>query len=236
MKARLLALVLLAAAPRACVVYEYEHEFWLRVDGSGSVNVSGRPALWRAFKGLPVAADADPEALRRAARSLFDGAGLRVNRVTVTRRDGRPILFVAADFTELNRLAGSAAFPDLTLDLRRAAGRLELEGVWQRPEGLPDPGAEARAGLMAVRFHLPSKVYSHRDAVEGVQRGNIVAWRQEVARATSGGRLELGASLDDRSILGSTVTLFAAVIVLALCLLGLALWLTARRGRRQAAG
>jgi hypothetical protein len=231
----LLALLLLAAAPKACVVYEYEHEFWLRVDGSGSVNVSGRPELWRAFKGLPVSADADAESLRGAARQLFEGAGLRVRRVTVTRRAGRPQLFVAADFADLNRLGGSAAFRDLVLSLRRAEGRLELEGAWQRPEGFPDPDADSLAGLMAVRFHLPSKVYAHKNAFEGVERGNIVSWRQGLELAVRGERLELGATLDARSILGSTLTLFAAAIVVALALLGLALWLTARRGRRARA-
>jgi hypothetical protein len=231
----LLALLLLAAGAKACVAYEYEHEFWLRVDGSGSVNVSGRPTLWRAFKGLPVTADADTETLRSAARGLFERAGLRVRRVSVTRRAGRPNLFVAADFADLNRLNGSAAFRDLVIGLRRAHGRLELEGAWQRPEGLPQPDAGSVAGLMAVRFHLPSKVYAHKNAFDGVERGNIVSWRQELARAVRGGGLELGATLDERSILGSTVTLFAAAIVLAVALLGLALWLTARRGRRATA-
>ena len=45
-----LALTLVAAAMlRGCVAYEYEHEFWIRVDGSGTVNVTGRPELWTAF-------------------------------------------------------------------------------------------------------------------------------------------------------------------------------------------
>lgn len=231
----LLALLLLAAAPKACVVYEYEHEFWLRVDGSGSVNVSGRPALWRAFKGLTVRSDADAATLRSAARGLFERAGLRVRRVSVTRRAGRPNLFVAADFADLNRLNGSVAFRDLVIGLRRLDGRLELEGAWQRPEGLPEPDSGSVAGLMAVRFHLPSKVYAHKNAFDGVERGNIVSWRQELARAVQGGRLELGATLDERSILGATVSLFAAAIVLAVALLGLALWLTARGGRRTSA-
>ena len=32
---RLAAVLLLAAGLRGCLTYEYEHEFWLRVDGSG---------------------------------------------------------------------------------------------------------------------------------------------------------------------------------------------------------
>ena len=54
---------------------------------------------------------------------------------------------------------------------------------------------------MAVRFHLPSKVYEHKNAVEGVERGNIVGWRQDVAQGLAGRPLELGAVIGPRSIL-----------------------------------
>ena len=39
---------LLLLTLRGCVAYEYEHEFWLDVDGSGTVYVTGRPSLWTA--------------------------------------------------------------------------------------------------------------------------------------------------------------------------------------------
>ena len=86
---------------------------------------------------------------------------------------------------------------------------------------------------MAVRFHLPSKVYSHRNAAEGVERGNILAWRQDTAAALDGGRLDLGAEMDERSILLSTVLLFAGAVMLAVLLLTFALWAVVRRGRRD---
>ncbi len=112
-------------------------------------------------------------------------------------------------------------------------GRLHLEGSWQRPLDAPDIGDRDRDGLMAVRFHLPSKVYSHRNAAEGVERGNILAWRQEVSAALAGGRLEFGALMDERSILFSTVRLFAGAVLLAAVLLAVALWAAIRRGRRD---
>ncbi len=230
MLARSALFVLLAIGLRGCVAYEYEHEFWLRVDGSGSVYVSGRPSLWGAFKGLPV--DQDEGRLKEAARALFEKSGLRVRRVTVTRRRGQPNLFLAADFEDVNRLAGTAAFPDLRISLVRQAERLRLSGSWQRPaETLTPPGAPV-AGLTAVRFHLPSKVYAHDNAFDGVERGNIVAWRQEVAPALQGQRLAFGALMDPRSILLSTVSVFAAAILAGLGLIGLALYLTLRKGRR----
>ena len=232
MAARLLLVLLLATAARGCLVYEYEHEFWLRVDGSGTVNVTGRPELWAAFKGAPTASPADEPALRQAARELFLKSGLRVRRVTVTRRGGRPYLFVSADFVDLNALGGTPAFPDLRLTLEREGENLRLLGTWSRPPGLSST-PERSDGLMAVRFHLPSKVYDHRNAVDGVERGNIVGWRQEVSQALARGNLEVGALIDSRSILRSTVTLFALAIAVALAALAAILFWVVRKGRRR---
>lgn len=233
MIARVALGLLLAAALRGCIDYEYDHEFWLRVDGSGSVRVTGRPGLWTAFKGLSLD-EGDPEAMKAAARALFERSGLEVRRVSVVRRRGRRYLYLAADFADVNRISYTPAFPDLRLGLRHQAGRLQLDGSWQRP--LDPVAAEVEPeGLVAVRFHLPSKVYAHRNAAAGLERGNILAWRQPAAAALDGGRLEFGADMDERSILFSTVMLFAAAVVLAVLLLAAGLWAVARRGRRDLA-
>jgi hypothetical protein len=232
---RLAAVLVLAASLGGCLTYEYEHEFWLRVDGSGAVNVTGRPALWTAFKGLGQPKDPDTTATREAVRALFERSGLRVKRVTLTRRGGRPYLFISAEFDDVNKLGGTPAFPDLSLGLRRESDRLVLEGTWSRPADAPDVGGRDRDGLMAVRFHLPSKVYGHKNAAEGVERGNIVGWRQGVARALGGDRLDFGAEMDQRSILLSTVMLFGSAILLALTILALGLYALVRRGRKDLA-
>jgi len=228
---RAVVILLLATALRGCVAYEYEHELWLNVDGSGTVNVTARPELWAAMKGLTGAQAADPDQARAAVRSVFESSGLRVQRVTLTHRRGRPYIFVAASFDDVNRLAGTPAFPDLELSLRRVGEHLRLDGAWRRPPGLPDPPPAARDGLMAVRFHLPSKVYSHRNAFGGVERGNIVGWRETVTEALAGRPLEIGADLDARSILLSTVGLFAAAILAAGTLVAAILFLVVRAGR-----
>jgi hypothetical protein len=226
--ARLAATLFLAAGLHGCLTYEYEHEFWLRVDGSGTVNVTGRPALFLAFKGLVT--PADEAASREAVRQLFERAGLRVRRVTLTHREGRAYLFVSADFADINKLTGSPAFPDLRIALSRAGDNLRLDGGWVRPG--PPLEVQERDGLMAVRFHLPSKIYEHKSATDGVERGNIVCWRQDVAAALRGERLEFGAVMDSRSILFSTVTLFAGAMALATLILGGGLYLVARHGRK----
>jgi len=228
MAARLALVLLLVAGLRACVRYEFEHEFWLDVDGSGRVNVTGRPDLWAAFKGL--SADASEDALEQRARETFERSGLRVRRVDVTHRRGRAYLFVAASFDDVNRLPGTPAFPDLRLVLRPDGERLRLDGVWERPLSTRAATAE-EDGLVAVRFHLPSKIYQHENAPDGVERGNIVGWRQDVAAALRGGRLAFGARLDRRSIFYSTVGLFAAAVALALALLAAIVYFVRRKGQ-----
>jgi hypothetical protein len=229
---RLAAALLLVTALRGCLTYEYEHEVWLQVDGSGVVNVTGRPALWTAFKSVPLD-EGDPEAMKKAVRTLFEESGLDVRRVTVTKRRGHRYVFVSAAFKDVNRISYTPAFPDLRVGLRREDGRLIMDGSWQRPiEALPG-GEKDGDGLMAVRFHLPSKVYSHRHAADGVERGNILGWRQDTAAALEGGRLDFGATMDERSILSSTVMLFAGAVVLAVVLLSVALWAVVRQGRKD---
>src|SRR5512143_836804 len=140
--------LLLATALRGCINYEYEHEFWLRVDGSGTVNITGRPELWTAFKGLSLDEN-DAEGMKQAVRTLFEGSGLEVRRVTVVRRRGHRYLFVSADFKDVNRISYTPAFPDLRVGLRHEAGHLQLDGSFQRP--LEAAGGEHdRDGLIAV--------------------------------------------------------------------------------------
>jgi hypothetical protein len=108
-----------------------------------------------------------------------------------------------------------------------------MDGSWQRPIEALSAGEKGGDGLMAVRFHLPSKVYSHRHAADGVERGNILGWRQDAAAALEGERLDFGATMDERSILSSTVMLFAGAVGLAAVLLAVALWAVVRQGRKD---
>jgi hypothetical protein len=231
MAARLGLALFLVAGLHSCIRYEYEHELWLDVDGSGRVNVTGRPELWAAFKGLAVGGDED--SIQQRARDLFERSGLRVRKVDVTHRGGRAYLYVAAAFDDVNKLAGTPAFPDLRIALRPDDGRLRLQGSWQRPPSPVLAGAGAHDdGLMAVRLHLPSKIYQHENAADGVERGNILVWRQDVAAALGGKELAFGAVLDRRSIFYSTVGLFAGAVALALALLGVMVYIVRKKGQR----
>jgi len=226
------AVALLALSLSGCTRYEYEHEFWLKGDGSGSLYVTGRPALWAAFKGVGRLEDPEKTISNDALKRLFERSGLRVRRVLRTRRSGRTYYFVSADFKDVNVLGGTAAFPDLTLALLPENGQLRLSGAWTRPQPSLAVADAERPGLMAVRFHLPSKVYEHKNAFAGVERGNILTWRQDVAQGLDGRALEFGARMDRRSILLTTVTLFGEAVLAAVVFVALLLYLAYRRGRR----
>jgi hypothetical protein len=232
---RLAALVVLAAGIRGCVAYEYEHEIWLNVDGSGTLRTTGRPELWTAFKGLGSRDHPGATVTRDAVRELYERSGLRVRRTTLTHRRGRAYVYVSADFEDVNALSATPAFPDLRIAMRREGERIRLEGTWIRPPGAPDVKGVEADGLMAVRFHLPSKVYDHANAADGVERGNILGWRQTVAAALGGESLRFGALMDRRSILFSTVLLFGGAILVGLGLVASGLYYFVRRGRRSLA-
>jgi hypothetical protein len=155
-----------------------------------------------------------------------------VRRVTRVTRAGRAYLFAAADFADVNALPRTAAFPDLDLRLAREGRQLRLAGEWRVPRDARAVADADRAGLMAVRFHLPAKVYEHKNAFDGVERGNIVSWRQTVAQGLGGRPLEFGARMDQRSILRATITLFLQSIAAGGVLIALLLYLVYRRGKR----
>lgn len=230
-----LAGVLLLLGLRGCAAYEFDHEFWLRVDGSGRVSVTGRPTLWATFKDMQNVERADPASLREAARLLFEASGLEVRRVTLTQRGGHAYLSVSADFRDFNKIWGTPAFPDMKASLYKEGEKLRLKGTWYRPLGSPDAGTGDREGTVAVRFHLPSKVYEHDNASLGVERGNIVSWLQETRLALARRPVEFGALMDSRSILWSTVSLFAAATVLGLAILAGLLYVVFRKGKKAAA-
>ena len=232
---RIASLLLLAGSLAGCIRYEYDHEFWLDTDGSGTVYVAGRPALWAAFKGVGTTEDPEKTISREELRRLFERSGLRVRRVLRNRRAGKTYLFVAATFKDVNALAGSPAFPDLAIHLGRDGEDLRLEGAWRRSADTREIDASERQGLMAVRFHLPSRVHEHKNAAEGVERGNILSWRQDVAQGFEGQPLVFGARMGRKSILSATVTLFLSSILAAAAFVTLLLYIAYRHGKRRLA-
>jgi len=85
---RLAVVLLLALSLRGCVAYEFEHEFWIRVDGSGTVNVTARPELWGAMKGVRVSpTDEDAAGQITFHLNRAEDAGCIVNLLSLSDED-----------------------------------------------------------------------------------------------------------------------------------------------------
>ena len=217
------------------MAYEFEHEFWLRTDGSGSFVVTAPPWVWNAVKNVGEEKNLDATVNEQSVAALFQTASISNLRVRKVTRDGRPYITAAADFADVNALAGSPAFPDLEIALRPEGEKLRLAGVWRRPATSGRAQGDD-AGLMAVRFHLPSEIFEHRNAFQGVERGNIVSWRQDLHRGLTGSPIDFGATMGSTSVLSATLGLFGLAILTGLAIMGAALYFFARRGRTAQAG
>ena len=95
---------------------------------------------------------------------------------------------------------------------------------------------------MAFRLHLPSRIRDHnaRDIEEDVpldvQRGNILSWEQYLTDRLDGRPVAIQVRMDAESILYRTLWLFGGAFAAAVLLLGTIIWLTVRKGAKQAAG
>ena len=227
---RLLSILLLAASLRGCITYEFEHEFWINTDGSGSFVVTAPPWVWNAVKNVGDAKDVDRTVTAESVGALFQSPVFQKVRSKKVTRAGRPYITVSAGFTDINALVGTRPFPDLVVALKREGERLRLYGVWRRPQAAGSAHRDD-AGLMAVRFHLPSEIYDHRNAFDGVERGNILSWRQDLKGGLAGAPIDFGASLGTRSVLRATLGLFLQAIAVGVAIIVFVLWFIARRGR-----
>jgi hypothetical protein len=84
-------------------------------------------------------------------------------------------------------------------------------------------------------MHLPSKIAYHNAGRGNPQRGNILAWEQQLTDRLQGKTLTLDARMETESILYRTLALFAATFVLVAVLFSALLWWVLRRGRKPAA-
>jgi hypothetical protein len=227
---RLFPVLLLAASLRGCVTYEFEHEFWINTDGSGSFVVTAPPWIWNTVKNVGESQNLEASVTTQSVGALFQNPSISSLRVRKVTRQGRAYITVAGNFSNLNALVGTPGFPDLVVALRRDGDRLRLFGVWRRPGRSGNAQGDDR-GLMAVRFHLPSEIFEHRNASLGVERGNILSWRQDLREGLAGAPIDFGATLGTTSVLRATLGLFALAVLAAAAIVGAVLLLFARRGK-----
>jgi hypothetical protein len=167
-----------------------------------------------------------------------------VTRVSRWRRDGRRFVQIRLDVPDIRTLNTAAPFAwshyaleegNDTRTFRQTVGPSAL-----KPGTLRDFGWKGEE-LVTFRVHMPSRIVEHNardiDSNEGsvVQRGNILAWEQLLTDRLDGRPIAIEVRMDRRSILYTTLWLFAGAFAAAVLLLCAIIWLTIRKGGREAA-
>lgn len=234
---RLLSMLLLAATLRGCVTYEFDQEFWLKTDGSGSFTVTAPLWVWNAVKNVGQATDLDATVNEETVGAVFQDAAILKPRVKKTTQNGHPYITVSGDFTNVNSLVGTRAFPDLVIALQPESDHLRLFGVWRRP-AFSGTGQGDESGLMAVRFHIPSEIQAHRNASNGIERGNILSWQQDLRGGIAGAPIDFGATIGTRRLLSATLGPLGLAVVFGVgsIAVAVALFQLGRRGPKRRRG
>jgi hypothetical protein len=237
---RFLALALLVAAlASACggggllkKEYEYEEELYLSLDGTATVNVNASVAALVALRGFDL--DPNPRARvdRAQVRTMFQGPGVQVSRVSLSRRDGRRFVHVGLDVADVRQLSRVAPFAWSRYRLDRVGDVVEYRQVVGASSGRPVGDVGWTGGeLVTFRMHVPSVIPFHNSPSREVQRGNIVEWEQTLGERLAGKEIDIEVHMEPESILYSTLILFASTVVAALLAFTLVIWWVSRRGR-----
>jgi hypothetical protein len=223
--------------------YEYEEQIYLRVDGSATVIVNASIAALVALRG----ADLDPSNAHRVDRAdvrrAFETAGCGVASVGQPwRRAGRRFVQVrlAADDVRTLSKCGILGWSTYALDPIETDQLRYVQVVG--PSAGRDPGPAKWTGkeIVAFKLHVPSRIEYHNvkrleDGTNGeIERGNILTWEQYLVDRRAGKPIEMEVRMSASSILFQTIFLFAGALVAAVLVLAGVIWLTIRRGRKQA--
>lgn len=212
--------------------YEYDEDIYLSLDGTASVYVNGSLAALAALRGFDL--DLSPNARfdRDRIAALYAGPGIRVVRVTSSRRHGRRYAHIRLEVDDVRKLGAAPAFS-------WASVRYERMGTLYRYR--EDLGASANKKVgdvgwdgseqVAFRLHLPSKIAYHNAGKDNLLRGNILLWEQPLSARLAGDPLEMEARMEPTSILYRTLWLFAGSMLAAFLVLAGIIWWVVKRGK-----
>lgn len=232
--AALLLTGLVAAGCRAGLFrqYEYDEDVYLSLDGSATIYVNGSLAALSALRGLDL--DLSPSARfdRDRIAAAYAAPGVRVVRVTSSRRSGRRFAHIRLEVADVRKLPADPAFSWATV-------RFDRMGELYRYREDLGASANRRVGdvgwngseLVAFRLHLPSKIAYHNAGKDNLLRGNILLWEQPLSARLAGDPLELEARMEPISILYRTLWLFAGSMLAAFSLLAAIVWWVMKKGR-----
>jgi hypothetical protein len=226
-------------------VYEYEEDLYLSLDGSADLIINASIPALVSLRGLDLDTNPAAQVDREKIRALYESPITDVTRVSRPwRRNGRRYVQIRLSIDTLERLADVAPFSWSTYALTREGEefvfRQTVGPSAHKPGTLKNYGWQG-SELVAFRLHLPSRIRDHnaRDIDEDVplevQRGNILSWEQYLTDRLDGRPVTMEVRMDAESILYRTLWLFAGAFAAAVLLLGTIIWLTVRKGARQAA-
>ncbi len=237
--ARLLVLVAgLAGASCSNVIarkYEYEEDVYLRLDGSATVYVNAAVPALVALRDAPLPLDPAARLDRNDVRAFYEGAGVRVASVSLSRREGRRYVHLRVEADDIRRLSAVKPFAWSAYAFAPRDGVLVFSQQVTAAAGR-DAGKVGWTGdeLVAVRLHLPSRVPFHNAPSRTVERGNIITWEQPLAARAKGEPLAIEVHLEPESILFQTLALFGSMAALALAVMAFFVWWVRRTGRAAA--
>jgi hypothetical protein len=213
--------------------YEYDEQFDIALDGSATAYVNASVPALVALRGIEL--DTSPTARldRAALRQFFSGNGIRVTRISTSRRHGRRFVHLRLDVDDVRKLNESRAFSWATVSLSHRGNQYVYK---QRigPSAGRDVGNVGWDGseVVAFRLHPPARIRWHNAPSHRVERGNLLEWEQSLADRVKGVPIRMEAWMDQESILYTTLTLFAVMAVLVVVVFTLIIWMVVRRGRQ----
>jgi hypothetical protein len=216
--------------------YEYEEEMYLSLDGSATIYVNSSMAALNALRGTSFDPGESARVDRDSVRRYFTTPATRVGRVTTSRRRGRQYVHVRVETDDVTRLGDAVPFGWSSYSLSRSG---EIVTYKQAVAGGPaSRRAEASAEwagdeLVAFRIHVPSVVEWHNAGAGNLRRGNIVVYEQSLQDRHRGQPLEIEVRMEPRSILYSTLILFATMFAAVAVVFGLVIWRVVRAGQTK---
>lgn len=223
----------------SCTRYDYEEEFRIDADGSGTVRVSASEKLWRGIHNL----GRDGEELTTASvEQLYQSESLRISSVTETRRLGEKFVHVQMDFDALDDFCNHPANRHRDCGLHAFDDHIQLRGDFGlSPRSLATPSEPSsrvapstdrtEAPQVAFRFHLPAVVLFHNG--DELERGNIVRWQEPARDYLAGKAVPIEVRMDNQSILALTLWIvFLSVLLVAGAILASLAYLH-QKGSRQ---
>ena len=217
--------------------FEYDEDVYLALDGTATIYVNGSLPAFVALRGADF--DVSPAARfdRERVAAFFASPGVRVVRVTSSRRQGRRFAHVRLEVDDIRKLPQNRAFSWATIRFDRmdALYRFREELGASANKAVGDVGWEGTE-LVGFRTHLPSKIVYHNAGPDNLLRGNILAWEQTLSERLSGQVLEMEARMEPTTILYHTLWLFLGSMSAAFAALALVIWWVVKRGKDRLAG